>query len=240
MTFDGFSDHTFRFLRAIARDNSRATFAAQRAAYDEHYVGAASEFVQAAKPLLQRLAPELVADARVDRSIVRLHRDARFVGDGPPYKEQLELWFWEGDRRVAVSQLTLVLTPRGVRVGAGARGLRGPSLALAAYRAALAEPAARVELERIVRSLERSGFELTSPEVAASARGATPREAASGSAGPAGAAQGLARRRALVASAAFERALAQDAELVPRCIAVWKRLLPLHRWLVEHVQAALV
>jgi len=155
MTFDGFSDHTFRFLRAIARDNSRATFAAQRAANDEHYVGAASEFVLAAAPLLQRLAPELVAEARLDRSIVRLHRDARFVGAGPPYKEQLEIWFWEGDRRTAVSQLTLVVTPRGVRLGAGARALRGP--ALAAYRAALTDPAARKELERIVRSLERRG-----------------------------------------------------------------------------------
>jgi len=44
----------------------------------------------------------------------------------------------------------------------------------------------------------------------------------------------------LTAAAPLERSLAQDAELVPRCVAVWKRLLPLHRWLVEHVQAALV
>lgn len=229
MTFQGFDEHTFRFLRALARDNSLATFAAQRATYEAHVLAPARAFVEAAAPHLGRLAPALVADPRVDGSLVRLRRDARFQGEGPPFKDRLELWFWEGERRQAVSVLSLVVAPDGVRVGVGARGLRGAGLA--AYRDALRTEDARAELARVVRGLERARVELPPPEL----RLVPPSLAGLGLT-PGSAAEALARRRALWPSVPLEASLAKSAALVPRCVAVWKRLWPVHRWLVEHVQ----
>jgi uncharacterized protein (TIGR02453 family) len=231
-TFVGFTENTFRFLRTLARDNSREAFDALREAYDAHYVGVGRAFVQAVQPHLARLEPELTADPRVDGSIVRLHRDARFVGDGPPYKEQLEVWFWEGDRRTAASLLAMQVGAKEVRVGAGARSLRGD--ALASFRAALADPAARGELERLTRSLTRAGFGFGEPELEA-----VPRTLQDANLAPGSAAEALARRRSLFGSVCLDPSVARTSELVPRCVSVWRRLLPLHRWLVQHVQGAM-
>lgn len=230
MTFPGFGEPTFRLLRALARENSRAEFEARRADYVAHYVGAAREFVEAIAPRVQRFAPELVADARIDGSIVRLHRDARFVADGPPYKEQLEVWLWEGERRSSITLLSLVVAPRGTHVGVGARRLRGPTLA--AYRAAIEDPGARGALERIARGLQRSGFEL-------STSGASARARAGGTSGEPARSLGerISTARMLCATLALPPEVVRSPALVPQCAAAWKRLLPLHRWLREHVQA---
>ncbi|MEZ6014845.1 MAG: DUF2461 family protein [Planctomycetota bacterium] len=244
MSFEGFPDRTFRFLRALAQDNSRATFAALRDDYEAHYVGAGRAFVESVALGLAKVAPGLTADPRIDGSIVRLHRDARFVRDRPPYKEQLELWFWEGERARAVSLLSLTVAPGGARIGVGARGLRGD--ALAAYRAALSDPGARRDLERLVGSACRAGFDLAPRTAARRAVGKGPQRgtlggtlggtAADGAASLTALQAGLARRRDLVATLDVPRRLARSAELAPRCLAVWRRLLPLHRWFVEHVQ----
>lgn len=230
-TFTGFDEHTFRFLRALARDNSRATFEAHREAYEAHCVAPGRAFVEAAAPHLARLAPGLVADPRIGGSLVRMRRDARFVGEGSPYRERLELWFWEGPRQRAVSLLTLTLAPGEVRVGAGARGLRGD--VLAAYRAAIAEATLRAELDRLMRSLVRAEFEVSGPEL-----GAVPASLQELGLEPGTMAEALARRRSLEATVALDPALARSPELVPRAVAVWKRVAGLHRWLVDHVQSA--
>lgn len=231
ITFPGFSGSTFRFLRAMARDNSREAFDALRGDYHAHYVEVGRQFVRAVQPHLARVSPLLVADARVDGSLVRLHRDARFVGDGQPFKDQLEVWFWEGERRTAASIFALQLGARDVRVGGGARGLRGASLA--AFRAALAERSSRGELERLTRSVERAGFGFGAPELES-----VPRSLLDVGLAPGSTAEVLARRRSLFASVDLDDSVARSPELVPRCVSVWRRLLPLHRWLVEHVQEA--
>ena len=229
-TFTGFGEPTLRFLRALSRDNTRARFESLREAYDQHYVGAARAFVRALAPHVRRFAPELAVEPRVDGSIVRLHRDARFVGDGPPYKDRVEVWLWEGARARATSLFGFTLGLDGARVGAGARRFAGP--ALAAYRSALVDRGARRDLERLVRAAERAGLVFGPPELAALPRALAEAGVAAG--GPAA----LGRRRSLYGSVGLDADLVRSAELVPRCAAIWRRMLPLHRWLVEHVHCA--
>jgi uncharacterized protein (DUF2461 family) len=53
-------------------------------------------------------------------SIFRINRDTRFSKDKRPYKDHLDFWFWEGDRKAASSGLFARVSPDGVIVGAGA------------------------------------------------------------------------------------------------------------------------
>jgi uncharacterized protein (DUF2461 family) len=55
-------------------------------------------------------------------SILRIHRDTRFSRDPSPYKDHLDFWFWEGERR-AVSGFFARLTPEHLGVGASCHGL---------------------------------------------------------------------------------------------------------------------
>ncbi len=98
-TFQGFSETTFRFLREITAHNDKAWFDAHRADYDEGYVAASRLFVEAIGPRLQAISKGIEYEARINGSIFRIQRDVRFSKDKTPYKNHLDLWFWEGERR---------------------------------------------------------------------------------------------------------------------------------------------
>ena len=66
--------------------------------------------------------PGIATEARVNGSIFRINRDTRFSKDKTPYKDHLDFWFWEGQRKTALSGLFLRIAPAAVTVGAGAHG----------------------------------------------------------------------------------------------------------------------
>ena len=81
--------------------------------------------------------PGIATEARVNGSIFRINRDTRFSKDKTPYKDHLDFWFWEGQRKTALSGLFLRIAPAAVTVGAGAHGF--DPTRLARYRAAVAD-----------------------------------------------------------------------------------------------------
>jgi uncharacterized protein (TIGR02453 family) len=97
--FTGFPDGTFRFLRGIARDNSKQWFEVHRADYEQFYVEPAKALVAALGPRLQKISPTVRFEPRVNGSLFRINRDVRFAKDKSPYKTHLDLWFWEGEHR---------------------------------------------------------------------------------------------------------------------------------------------
>ena len=111
------------FLRDLSAHNDREWFDAHRADYQAAYVEPAKAFVAAVAPELERIAPRVCAEPRVLGSIFRINRDTRFSRDKRPYKEHLDLWFWEGERRTARSGFYLRVTPELVGIGAGANHL---------------------------------------------------------------------------------------------------------------------
>jgi uncharacterized protein (TIGR02453 family) len=225
--FGGFPPETIRFLRELRDNNDKDWFDAHRADYEAFWVTPAKAFVVAAGQQLAELAPQIRAEPRVLGSIFRINRDTRFARGGGPYKDHLDVWFWEGERRQAVSGFFARLTPEVLGVGAGCHGLDPERLAR--FRQAVAEPRSGAELAGIAERLEAAGYRL---------RGAALKRPPAGVAsdGPAG--------RFLLHKALFvhqdepvDERIHTDAVLAT-CMRHWRALAPLHRWLTDNVQAA--
>src|SRR5688572_25605622 len=79
--FDGFPEATRQFLAGIAENNSKDWFDANRALYEEGYVGAGRAFVEAVGPNLRTISRTVHFEPRVNGSISRVNRDTRFSRD---------------------------------------------------------------------------------------------------------------------------------------------------------------
>jgi uncharacterized protein (DUF2461 family) len=60
--FNGFSDETFRFLRALGRNDNKRLFEAHRDDYEEHVKQPGQAFIEAIGPALARFSPKVRAD----------------------------------------------------------------------------------------------------------------------------------------------------------------------------------
>jgi uncharacterized protein (TIGR02453 family) len=98
MAFSGFPPETLAFLEGIGANNNREWFTANRPLYDAT-VEASKALVMALGPELRKSAPAVQFDPRVGGSLPRPNRDTRFDKTKAPYKEQLDLWFWHGDKK---------------------------------------------------------------------------------------------------------------------------------------------
>ncbi|HYY45752.1 MAG TPA: DUF2461 domain-containing protein [Candidatus Angelobacter sp.] len=208
MSFQGFPQETLDFLAELGAHNDREWFETRREDYERWYVELGRHFVVAAGERLRKIAPGIHAEPRILGSIFRINRDIRFSKDKRPYKDHLDFWFWDGDRSGAVSGFFSRISPQLVGIGAGSHGFDAGQRS--AFREAMEKPAARSRLEQIASTLARSGYTLSSP--------ATP------------------AARSLYVHVDDPAGLALKPELLDRCAEHWHHLLPLHRWLVDHVQ----
>ena len=224
--FGGFPPETIRFLRELRLNNRKEWLDAHRSDYEAFWVAPARAFVVAAGQGLAELAPGIRAEPRVMGSIFRITRDTRFTRDAGPYKDHIDFWFWEGERRRAVSGFFARLTPDFLGVGAGAHGLDPERLTR--FRQAVADPSSGADLAGIAQRVEAAGYELG---------GAALKRPPAGFAdsGPAG--------RFLLHKALFvhceepaDERVHADAVLTT-CMRHWSALAPLHRWLTDNVQA---
>ena len=82
-----FSEKTFKFLRALARNNSRPWFEEHRKDYEAHLKGPFQRLITDLEPDLLAISPHYRADPRGSGgSLFRIHRDTRFSNDKTPYK----------------------------------------------------------------------------------------------------------------------------------------------------------
>jgi uncharacterized protein (TIGR02453 family) len=116
-----FTDKSFRFLRALARNNERAWFQAHKPDY-EAYVRVPFQV------LLTDLQPDLLSVSEhyrsepktVGGSLFRIQRDTRFANDKTPYKSwQGARLFHERRKQVPAPSFYLHLQPGNCFVGAG-------------------------------------------------------------------------------------------------------------------------
>ena len=116
-----FHDKTFKFLRALARNNSREWFHEHKAEYDAHLRGPFLQLITDLQPDLLGISEHYRADPRgVGGSLFRIHRDTRFSNDKTPYKT------WSGARfahvrhkQVDAPSFYLHIQPGNCFVGAG-------------------------------------------------------------------------------------------------------------------------
>lgn len=227
MSFEGFPKETVEYLRSLREHNDREWFTAHRDSYEQYWLEPAQAFVRAAGERLESISEDLVAEPRVNASIMRINRDIRFSPDKRPYKDHLDLWFWEGDRKDAVSGLFFRLSPDALIIGAGAHGFSPERLT--AFREAVMDPRLGDALEAVVREVEEAGYALGGERYKRVPRGY----------------EGEGERARLLRFgglfAGSEVPLPEwafTAEVLDRCLEDWRQLAPLHRWLVTSLAGA--
>jgi uncharacterized protein (TIGR02453 family) len=157
--FAGFSPAAPRFLADLADHNERAWFHANRAVYERELLEPARDLVEALGEELDRRGIEVNADPRVGGSILRIARDTRFSKDKRPYRDHLDLWFWQG---IGPSRQCpgywFSLTPERLYLGAGMHHF--DRTLLERYRDAVVEEDAGAGLAAAVAAVRAAGYEL--------------------------------------------------------------------------------
>lgn len=222
--FTGFPRQTLTFLRGLSANNEREWFRAHRDDYERYWLEPAQDFVEAVAGPLRRIGKDLHAEARVNGSIFRINRDIRFTKDKTPYKDHLDLWFWEGDRAAAVSGYFFRLTTKTLTLGAGSHGLAGDRLG--AFRRAVVDSAA--PLRRALSAVDEDGWQVMGERYKKLPRGFEAGDEVT---------DRLLRHDALfVVSEERAAPMVHTAEIVDHCIARWRTAAPIHRWLVANVE----
>src|SRR3954463_12174393 len=144
--FAGFSVAALDFYDDLEVDNTKSYWEKHKATYDEAVKAPMVALVSA-------LAPEFALD-RQSYKVFRPYRDVRFAKDKTPYKTNQGAY-------VAVAPATgwyVEGAAPGVRVGSGFYHAEGPELAR--IRDSIADERTGNELAKLLKSLQRKGFEL--------------------------------------------------------------------------------
>ncbi len=116
-----FTDKTFRFQRALARNNNREWFTAHRDDYEQHLRQPFLRLITAMQPVIAGISPHYRADPKpMGGSLFRIHRDTRFANDKTPYKIGAGArFFHERRRHVEAPSFYLHVQPGHCFLGAG-------------------------------------------------------------------------------------------------------------------------
>lgn len=116
-----FTDKSFRFLRALVRNNERGWFLEHKPDYEAHVREPFQRLLADLQPVLARVSPHYRSEPRgVGGSLFRIHRDTRFANDKTPYKSwQGARLFHERSRQVPAPSWYLHLQPGASFIAAG-------------------------------------------------------------------------------------------------------------------------
>ena len=116
-----FSDASFKFLRALAKNNDKTWFNEHKQQYEDHVRQPFLRLLTDLQPDLAQVSEHFRSDPKtVGGSLVRIYRDARFSNDKSPYKPwQGARLFHERRKQVAAPSFYVHLQPGQCFVGAG-------------------------------------------------------------------------------------------------------------------------
>jgi uncharacterized protein (TIGR02453 family) len=152
-SFSGFTEHALDFYDDLEMDNTRSFWEAHKHVYDEHVRAPMTALATA-------LAQEFGA-----AKVFRPDRDVRFAKDKTPYKTHQGAF-------VALGPATgwyVEISARGVRTAAGF--YHAESADLARIRTAIDNDASGRQLERILATIEKAGYERGGDRLKTSPRG---------------------------------------------------------------------
>ncbi len=116
-----FDNNTFKFLRALARNNNREWFHANKTKFDAQARDPFLHLIADLQPILTTISPLFRADPKpVSGSLFRIQRDTRFSANKTPYKTWLGgRLFHERSRERPAPSFYLHIEPKNCFVGAG-------------------------------------------------------------------------------------------------------------------------
>ena len=169
MHFNGFPKEGLTFLNQIIVNNSKEWLDANRERYERVIVTPNKAYVEEMGEHLQILVPTIHAEAKTNKSLFRIYRDARFhLSD--PIKTRIGIIFWQGSgHRMQSSSFYMHYDPQEVFVATGIRNFK-PTL-LATYREYIQNEERRTALHNILEDLKAKGYLLPEPKYKRMPRG---------------------------------------------------------------------
>jgi len=120
LKFQGFSNKTVKFFKDLKKNNTKKWFEAHKQEYETYVMHPARAFVMAMGEKLRMQVPDIVAVPKINKSLFRIYRDTRFSLDKFPYKTNMGIFFWEGNRpRMECSGFYFHLEPPILMFGVG-------------------------------------------------------------------------------------------------------------------------
>ncbi len=155
--FNGFPQEIDEFFMDLQDNNNREWFNAHKRDYEDYVKQPACEFVVAMGEKLRNIAPRINAVPKINQSLFRLNRDTRFAKDKRPYKTDMGIWFWEGERkRMECSGFYLHFGEGKLMIGAGMYII--PRDMLEQYREAVVDKKLGPRLQKAVDHLSNEGY----------------------------------------------------------------------------------
>jgi len=222
-SFGGFPKGAVGFFRGLARHNDKQWFDEHRADYDDCVLDPARGFVTAMGAALCKVSPGVQADPRVNGSIFRINRDTRFSKDKTPYKTHLGVFFWEGKRpRMECPGFYFHLEPPNLMIGAGLYHF--PKDLLGPYREAVADEKRGAALARAIKTVQAKGpYTLGGQHYKKVPRGFAADHPRADLLRHGGLYIGLQQKIP---------AELQSPKLIDWCLARYRHMAPVHRWLL--------
>lgn len=220
--FNGFPKEGLTFLSNIIINNSKEWLDAHRSEYESHILTPNKAYVEEMGEHLQILVPTINAIPKINKSLFRIYRDARFHLDDP-IKERIGIIFWQGaTHRMQSASFYMQYDPFEVFVATGIRNFKPPLLSV--YRDYIKNDANREALHNILETLKDKGYQIPAPEYKRLPR-EFDEEPTYGY---------LTRYRSMYAYATFEPDDTFHSEaIIERNFKIYEDMLELHQWIYE-------
>jgi uncharacterized protein (TIGR02453 family) len=156
--FSGFPKEGLEFLSQIIINNSKEWLDNHKEEYEKYILRPNRAYVQEMGEYLQVLLPNINAIPKINKSLFRIYRDARFHRLDP-IKERIGIIFWQGDtHRMQSASFYMHYDPFEVFVTTGIRNFK-PEL-LGQYREYIKDLTRRKELHFILETLKEKGYKI--------------------------------------------------------------------------------
>jgi len=225
--FVGFPKQCPEFFKALADNNDKLWFEAHREDYEKYVMEPSRAFVVAMGERLRKAIPRINADPKVNRSLFKIHRDTRFSKDKTPFKTNLGLWFWEGSLpRMESSGFYLHLEGNEFMLGTGLYIF--PKEYLETYRQSVIDKKHGPALAKAITDCSKiKGCEIGGNRLKRVPRGYDPDHKY---------AEYLLYDGLFAGKSSTIPREFYSAKLVDYCFEVYKKQLPIHKWLMAMIE----
>jgi len=160
--FSGFPREGLTFLDNVIINNSKEWLDDHKDEYEKYIVAPNKAYVEEMGEHLQILVPTIHAIPKINKSLFRIYRDARFHRLDP-IKERIGIIFWQGaTHRMQSSSFYMHYDPFEIFVATGIRNFKAPLLAT--YREYIKNNAKREALHNILEELKNKGYSIPEPQ----------------------------------------------------------------------------
>lgn len=161
-SFKGFPKEGLSFLSDIIINNSKEWLDDHKEDYEKYILTPNKAYVEEMGEHLQILVPTIHAIPKINKSLFRIYRDARFHRLDP-IKERIGIIFWQGStHRMQSASFYMHYDPSQVFVATGIRNFKPPLLAH--YREYIKNRQKREALHHILEALKAKGYSIPEPK----------------------------------------------------------------------------